>query len=73
MSPQFAVSYRFQPERMVYVSVGRGFKAGGFNPASPPGSEAYGEESPGTSKAAQGFAGERTGAGQRGRVFHRLG
>jgi iron complex outermembrane receptor protein len=29
---------------MAYVSVGRGFKAGGFNPASPVGSEAYGEE-----------------------------
>ena len=27
-----------------YASVARGFKAGGFNPASPPGSEAYGEE-----------------------------
>ena len=44
VSPQFALAYRFQPERMAYVSVGRGFKAGGFNPASPPGSEAYGEE-----------------------------
>jgi iron complex outermembrane receptor protein len=44
VSPQFALSYRFRPERMAYVSVGRGFKAGGFNPASPPGSEAYGEE-----------------------------
>jgi iron complex outermembrane receptor protein len=30
--------------RMVYASVARGFKAGGFNPASPAGSEAYGEE-----------------------------
>jgi iron complex outermembrane recepter protein len=29
---------------MVYGSVGRGYKAGGFNPASPTGSEAYGEE-----------------------------
>ena len=29
---------------MVYASVARGFKAGGFNPASPAGSEAYGEE-----------------------------
>jgi iron complex outermembrane recepter protein len=44
VSPQFSLSYRFEPNRMAYVSVGRGFKAGGFNPASPPGSEAYGEE-----------------------------
>jgi len=44
VSPQFAASYRFQPSRMVYASVGRGFKAGGFNSASPVGSEAYGEE-----------------------------
>lgn len=44
VSPQFAFTYRFQPERMAYASVGSGFKAGGFNPSSPPGSEAYGEE-----------------------------
>ena len=44
VSPQVALAYRFQPDRMAYVSTGRGFKAGGFNPASPPGSEAYGEE-----------------------------
>lgn len=44
VSPQVAVAYRVRPDRMVYVSTGRGFKAGGFNPASPVGSEAYGEE-----------------------------
>ena len=44
VSPQAALAYRFQPGRMAYVSTGRGFKAGGFNPASPPGSEAYDEE-----------------------------
>jgi iron complex outermembrane receptor protein len=44
VSPQVSVAYRLQPDRMVYVSATRGFKAGGFNPASPPGSEAYGEE-----------------------------
>ena len=43
-SPQVAVAYRLQPGRMVYASVARGFKAGGFNPASPAGNEAYGEE-----------------------------
>jgi iron complex outermembrane receptor protein len=44
VSPQVSLAYRFQPARMAYVSAGRGFKAGGFNPASPSGSEAYGEE-----------------------------
>jgi iron complex outermembrane receptor protein len=44
VSPQFAASYRLQPSTMVYGTVSRGFKAGGFNPASPSGSEAYGEE-----------------------------
>lgn len=44
VSPQAAVAYRFAPERMGYLSVGRGYKAGGFNAASPLGREAYGEE-----------------------------
>jgi iron complex outermembrane recepter protein len=44
VSPQFAVAYRLQPGRSVYGTVSRGFKAGGFNPASPAGSEAYDEE-----------------------------
>lgn len=44
VSPQFSAAYRFRPERMVYASVGSGYKAGGFNPASPSGSEAYSEE-----------------------------
>lgn len=44
VSPQISVAYRVQPERTVYASLGRGFKAGGFNPASPPGQEGYGEE-----------------------------
>jgi iron complex outermembrane receptor protein len=43
-SPQFAVGYRVQPDLMVYGSVSEGFKAGGWNPASPQGSEAYDEE-----------------------------
>jgi iron complex outermembrane receptor protein len=44
VSPQASVSYRVQPERTVYATVGRGYKAGGFNPASPAGGEVYGEE-----------------------------
>lgn len=44
VSPQFALAWFARPETMAYVSGGGGYKAGGFNPASPPGSEAYGEE-----------------------------
>ena len=44
VSPQFAFGYRVTPEHMAYASAARGYKAGGFNPAALPGSEAYGEE-----------------------------
>ena len=44
VSPQFAAAYRVRPQAMTYASVSRGYKAGGFNPTSPAGSEAYGEE-----------------------------
>ena len=45
VSPQFAFGYHASAATtMAYVSVTGGFKAGGFNPASPAGSEAYGEE-----------------------------
>lgn len=44
LSPQLAIAYRLDADRMLYASAARGFKAGGFNPASPAGAEAYGEE-----------------------------
>ena len=44
VSPQVAVAYRVKSSQTLYATVGRGFKAGGFNPASPLGSESYGEE-----------------------------
>lgn len=44
VSPQVAFSYRVQPDAMAYLSVTGGFKAGGFNPASPAGQDAYDEE-----------------------------
>lgn len=44
VSPQFAVSYRLTPAANVYGTVARGFKAGGFNAASPTGAEAYDPE-----------------------------
>ena len=44
VSPQVSLAYRVQPDTTVYGTVGRGYKAGGFNPASPVGSESYGEE-----------------------------
>jgi iron complex outermembrane receptor protein len=43
-SPQATALYRFTPDCAAYLSVARGFKAGGFNAASPPGTEAYGQE-----------------------------
>ena len=44
VSPQIALSYHVQPDAMAYFSVTGGYKAGGFNPASPVGKEAYNEE-----------------------------
>jgi iron complex outermembrane receptor protein len=44
VSPQVSLAYRVQPDTTVYGTVGRGYKAGGFNPASPAGSESYDEE-----------------------------
>ncbi len=44
VSPQFAVGYRVNTQHNVYASAARGYKAGGYNPAALPGSEAYGEE-----------------------------
>jgi iron complex outermembrane receptor protein len=44
VSPQVSVGYRVRPDKTLYATVGRGYKAGGFNAASPPGGEAYGEE-----------------------------
>ena len=44
VSPQVSAAWRLQPEHTLYATVGRGFKAGGFNSASPAGSEAYDEE-----------------------------
>jgi iron complex outermembrane recepter protein len=44
VSPQASVAYRVRADKTVYATVGRGYKAGGFNSASPLGSEAYGEE-----------------------------
>ncbi len=44
VSPQFAFAFRPSANSSLYASASRGFKAGGFNPAALPGSEAYGEE-----------------------------
>jgi iron complex outermembrane receptor protein len=44
VSPQFAVAYRATPAATVYGTATRGFKAGGFNAASPVGAEAYDQE-----------------------------
>ncbi len=44
VSPQVTVAYHAAPRQTVYATASRGFKAGGFNAASPVGREAYGEE-----------------------------
>ncbi len=44
VSPQLAGSVRLVPEATAYASIARGYKAGGFNAASPLGSESYDEE-----------------------------
>lgn len=44
VSPQFAFGYRVTPDHMTYASIARGYKAGGYNPAALPGSEAFAEE-----------------------------
>ena len=45
LSPHFTLAYHMVPtKQMVYATAARGFKAGGFNAASPAGTEAYGNE-----------------------------
>jgi iron complex outermembrane recepter protein len=44
VSPQFAAAYRVAPKVNLYGTIGRGFKAGGFNAASPARAEAYNQE-----------------------------
>src|ERR1051325_1731101 len=43
-SPQFSLAWHLTPDAMPYVMIGRGYKAGGFNPP-PAGRESYSEES----------------------------
>jgi iron complex outermembrane receptor protein len=44
VSPQAALAWRATSGFSLYTSIGKGFKAGGFNTWAPPGSESYGEE-----------------------------
>lgn len=44
VSPNASLAWRVDSGSMVYVSSGRGFKAGGFNPTAPASSESYDEE-----------------------------
>jgi iron complex outermembrane receptor protein len=44
VSPQFAAAFRVRPSTLIFGNVSRAYKAGGFNPVSLPGDEAYGEE-----------------------------
>ncbi|OFV94567.1 MAG: hypothetical protein A3G76_08685 [Acidobacteria bacterium RIFCSPLOWO2_12_FULL_65_11] len=44
VSPRFTLAYHAMPGRTIYATAVRGFKAGGFNAASPAGSEGYNQE-----------------------------
>lgn len=44
VSPQLSIAFRPTTDSTFYASANRGYKAGGFNPAALPGSEAYDEE-----------------------------
>jgi iron complex outermembrane receptor protein len=44
ISPNASLTVHVRPGAIVYASAGRGYKAGGFNTASPAGKEAFGEE-----------------------------
>ena len=74
VSPQFAAAFHLQPGRTVYVSVANGYKAGGFNAASPPGTRdvrrrAHVE----LRRRPEDDVGEWTRGGERCGVPHRLG
>jgi iron complex outermembrane receptor protein len=44
VSPNASLTVHLRPGTIAYATAGRGYKAGGFNPAAPPAAEAYGEE-----------------------------
>jgi iron complex outermembrane receptor protein len=44
-SPTFTASYRIAPDQLAYASIAHGYKAGGFNAASPAGTERFDPES----------------------------
>ncbi|MBN1904616.1 MAG: TonB-dependent receptor [Deltaproteobacteria bacterium] len=44
LSPQVSIARHLTKGKMIYGSISRGYRAGGFNPASPPGKEDYDEE-----------------------------
>ncbi|MFC1494908.1 TonB-dependent receptor [Thermodesulfobacteriota bacterium] len=43
VSPRLSLTRVITPGRMIYGSINSGYRVGGFNPVSPPGSEAYDE------------------------------
>jgi iron complex outermembrane receptor protein len=44
VSPHLSLMRRLSAGKMIYGNINRGYRAGGFNPVSPPGKEAYDEE-----------------------------
>lgn len=44
VSPNASASYQLAPDKLAYATVARGYKAGGFNAASPAGTERFSKE-----------------------------
>jgi iron complex outermembrane receptor protein len=44
LSPHASASFRVAPDQLTYVAIARGYKAGGFNAASPAGTERFEQE-----------------------------
>lgn len=44
VSPHVSASYQLAPDQLAYATIARGYKAGGFNAASPAGTQRFGQE-----------------------------
>lgn len=51
ISPQLSIGYHTSPDRLLYASVTKGYKSGGFNAQAPAGKTSYGEETSWTYEA----------------------
>jgi hypothetical protein len=73
VSPQFAFGYRVNPQHTAYVSVARGYKAGGFIRRRCPAARPTAKSTRGTSRAAGNPRSPAASRRQCGRLLHQLG